>query len=923
MILLKADSVVKAVFKKTIKVMEEDIEWNEIFVINNNTMILPGEKKSLVFNFDNRKVMKTVADINVDEDKARLMLDNQALENILNMLLYIFGKWGQIKGLTVQKNYEQLNHLINNVLYDVKAEVQISPNMCHFYKKSVQITYEDVVDLIIKEMLPFDQDEEDHDFDTSDDKEEKSDEEFEDDSHGKDDESQENKEDFKRDDDDEFYMGIWHKIVWKSKDIKFEKTIITQEDKKKRIGKDFYVSDYACPVCGKPIYMVVFPADDEMKIETDEKRQVLLARAYTCYDCHCLYTPRPNKMLLDSKVYELDFDLDKPAYDDYLELLGKKGRRVSNCNFNKYADLKKSDINSSSNAENASGQIEDENESDALLEWFFDNGYGNKMTSNEFVRLDKACKNIEKVPVNVLNEINEKIDSRFYSDNIANRYKTKVKYEVAKRNKKSTDSNNENANYSVLDDIANDKESNFKENDRTHVLSINDNLGSDDKIDSKTHDKTDDKTDSKTHERTDGEAIRNDTLNKNDETSSYDEKNIKQTQQKLLAMASSAKDKNFRQMKVILKRIESENCPYEVKQPIVDSFKGWMNTKGSEEIKELSDKIPEVITMKQYASFKEKLDDYDGVDKSQILDKLESKRDVAETNEVNTFIHRLNTKPINRRVLKKAMDDLKQKGFKEENIKPAIDKINEKLYDIDEKRISEICPDLMKMTFDEAAEVYEKIAKEELLPELKIDMLARIDKRLTNMKKDENKHLIRKFKKDTEYEPDKIKGIYLYNEEDGTVKNAIDTYGDSMGKYEYPIMICDYSKAGNGSKGFILTADHIFYKQMTNEGILNIRDVKEVSLENTLLNKGIYANYKKVGKIKISGQIKPGNGSKDDIDTFIDKLNVFIKYLKEKPESRKLSYMIHEKHAIKCCYRCGFVYKSGDICPKCGSKNNE
>ena len=24
---------------------------------------------------------------------------------------------------------------------------------------------------------------------------------------------------------------------------------------------------------------------------------------------------------------------------------------------------------------------------------------------------------------------------------------------------------------------------------------------------------------------------------------------------------------------------------------------------------------------------------------------------------------------------------------------------------------------------------------------------------------------------------------------------------------------------------------------------------------------------------------------------------------------------------MKCCYRCGYVYKYGDVCPKCGSKN--
>ena len=42
MIILKAEGTLAAVFHKTIKVMEQNVEWNETFAINNNTLILPG-----------------------------------------------------------------------------------------------------------------------------------------------------------------------------------------------------------------------------------------------------------------------------------------------------------------------------------------------------------------------------------------------------------------------------------------------------------------------------------------------------------------------------------------------------------------------------------------------------------------------------------------------------------------------------------------------------------------------------------------------------------------------------------------------------------------------------------------------------------------------------------------------------------------
>lgn len=47
MIILKAEGTLAAVFHKTIKVMEQNVEWNETFAINNNTLILPGTLKSL------------------------------------------------------------------------------------------------------------------------------------------------------------------------------------------------------------------------------------------------------------------------------------------------------------------------------------------------------------------------------------------------------------------------------------------------------------------------------------------------------------------------------------------------------------------------------------------------------------------------------------------------------------------------------------------------------------------------------------------------------------------------------------------------------------------------------------------------------------------------------------------------------------
>ena len=95
MIILKAEGTLAAVFHKTIKVMEQNVEWNETFAINNNTLILHGTLKSLFFSFYNKKVLGNGIEEPIKEEP-RLMLGNALLENTINLVLYIFGKRGKI-----------------------------------------------------------------------------------------------------------------------------------------------------------------------------------------------------------------------------------------------------------------------------------------------------------------------------------------------------------------------------------------------------------------------------------------------------------------------------------------------------------------------------------------------------------------------------------------------------------------------------------------------------------------------------------------------------------------------------------------------------------------------------------------------------------------------------------------------------------
>ena len=111
MIFLKANIELKHTFERLIQTMEVPVKWNELFVVLNNFLILPGEVRSLVFNFDNRKVNTNVIEIPIVEEAIQPIDKNVLVTNVLDMILYAFGKWGTIKGIRVDKDYAQLNAL--------------------------------------------------------------------------------------------------------------------------------------------------------------------------------------------------------------------------------------------------------------------------------------------------------------------------------------------------------------------------------------------------------------------------------------------------------------------------------------------------------------------------------------------------------------------------------------------------------------------------------------------------------------------------------------------------------------------------------------------------------------------------------------------------------------------------------------------
>ena len=203
MILLRANTELHQTFERLIEAMKVPVKWNGIFVVIDNYMILQGEVRSLFFHFDTRNVATNIIDIPVKEDEIGEVGTNMRVQNAINLILYAFGKWGTIKGVRVDKSFEQLNTLFTDIMKEMQVEPEYTPSYLRFYRSGMRITYEDVIQTAQEEEQTQPEDEETNEG------------------------------------------GLWHKVVWKRAQAEFARADITvSERRKSRIGNNFYLVGY-------------------------------------------------------------------------------------------------------------------------------------------------------------------------------------------------------------------------------------------------------------------------------------------------------------------------------------------------------------------------------------------------------------------------------------------------------------------------------------------------------------------------------------------------------------------------------------------------------------------------------------------------------------------------------------------------------
>lgn len=918
MIVLNATPELKLTFEKLIKTMEANVKWNGLFVVIDNTLILQGDVRSLFFHFDSKKVVTNIIDLDIPVQKITPVENNMYVKNVINMLLYAFGKWGNIKGLTVEKDYKQLSVLFGNILGELEIQPEYTKEHFHFYQNGVRIVYEEVVQCAIEH--------------------EKKDPQIR----------------------EEESRGLWHKLIWKQvfEEFQVQETSV-KERNRNRLGNNFYLTSYVCPECKNKMHGVVYPVGLEFVIDTNEGR-VQIARAYTCGKCCSFYTPRPKRLLIDGDCYVMDFAGDKTAYQDYQELLGKKGGKVCNPNYNTYIDKRTVDARRNGVIAGASA-VAKEGAWSVTAELAMQE----QEPADEWVLAEfrEMLEEIDELPRREFDQFFAKVAEGYFPEKMVEPVEKALwkKHEARKLGKKTTggikgyekksESEKSKKEFHMTGRINKTEEENFSGE-------------TDQKAESAAKKATQQKIEKyqkrlqlfpRLSERQRNELVKeistDAVLDEHERAELLETAKVlkrKDTAKKLKEKVAGAKNKNRLVMLRIYGEIEDADMDEDERETLFEEtgvtlreYREYVTEKESEQIQKKTNQE------KDFAEQERTMSDQDRRKKAENSKKQYSQREAehgkqeqkvkrersainkaADIREIEVMIRQ--TRSTSRDDLQELMENLLAQDFDEEVLEPYIEHVKEQIQRIDEKYLDSLLGDMLNLSSDEGVAVYEQIKDAELLPELKVNALKQLEVRLSKIKADECELLVQKLQKEMKeagieeperhhYNPAKQVLLKEISEEEVAVVNfAKAAYGAGLGPFEYPIWVVDTSMKRSGEKGMFLTPEKLYYSTLTTSYHIPVFKIERIEVATGLLNRGIYVYQKNGEKTKLPYAVEVS-----DLPKLAAVLDSFVKYLQEKPFSRKEVYLAKEDHEEICCFRCGHVYRFGDTCPKCGYKANQ
>lgn len=970
MVWLKADAGLENTYKKLVYASKADVEWNGFILAENNTVILPGKVNSLIFDFDLKKVYPNIIDIPDMPADISGIDGKQLLKNIFNMTLYIFGKWGALQGIRVEHTYEKIDLLLKQILKEAGAEAYYSRNGIKFSCDSKSVVFEDIILAAINKIKEDERAEEEEPEDAG---EEEYPQGLWHDMKWKTTSASFGRQDLDSSTQGKDRIGSnFYIIPYKCPQCGSHLHMSVYPDGKEfaidtEEGKVYAARVYMCPGCsifytprpGKLLsegdeYILDF--DNDAKAAEDYKK--LIGRnggknsnsntnmyeheyagkvhngskslAKICRNIRRLsiadlerlleemdegfYRGSEVKRFLEYIQQELEFRRNEQL-DPYTAFRkGLKSGKIGEEGVAGGTERRRPDYSSIEDEEEPDSNDQEETEEetteeDSIMEDIIKKYMGGGENPGEDIpETEQDIQNGENTPETVTENIktNNPEDNTNIQEQPGKSTKkvTKAKSLFSKKNKQEeyTPATKTKPSDNIATSASKETENNTSSTPGTQAVQDEENTN--------------------TGYKKEQEPVQK------QETAFAKEKDNNRTilnREDAVKKISAAKGKKYPEIERLFNEVKNSSLENADKEEFTNELQGMLEQAGKKELDYLISHLPQSDTKERYKRTRERIKLYKDIDTSKYEEIINKYIDNAEREELSSIVRK--AAAGGRKSLLKALDDIKNKEFDLGVLKEYSDEIYRQVKDIDMETVRRIVPDISALDVQDGLRAIKEIEAADILPELKKEMSALIDKKLTRMKTEESGQLVEKIQRSLEDRIEDLSRIHYYDaikmvngdnkdEESLLIRKAISKYAILLGKYEYPVIIYDSSRFRNGKEGFIISPDHIFYKGVIKSGTLDIMDIDNISLENGKAGKAVFINNTSKRKIKLPCLFKG-----KDQENFAEILNEFAEYLKAKPKSRSVEYMAQEKHAAICCYRCGHVFKEGNICPKCGSRN--
>lgn len=380
---------------------------------------------------------------------------------------------------------------------------------------------------------------------------------------------------------------------------------------------------------------------------------------------------------------------------------------------------------------------------------------------------------------------------------------------------------------------------------------------------------------------------------------------------------SDRKNRTYAYVKKAIKKAELEELTDKTKQALFQKLEELRLKFGEEEIRQIMETVPKHVERTEYQDLKAKLAPYEGLDMSSYEELLRKMRETLEIKEISNML--MQSPKKSREDFTALLRQIEEKDFADENAGPYIERILEWVREIDEENLKKMLEHVKGMGFEAAADLYIRIQQESFLPKLRENAVAVLSKHLKAIRMEECRLLVQKFQ---EMAPAAVGGnpkhYYYWNagaiqKDTKVIDNALSAYAEEKGLFEYPIIAVDTSKGGNGRDGMLLTPEHLFYSTRLSGYRIPVPSVKSIQVSSGLLNRRIILEEENGARHKL-----PYAVAAEEMQAWAEVLDKFVRYLKGRQVSGKLSYQALLEDNTVHCGRCGHACHGEQACPECG-----